>query len=82
MTPEQFAARMYATADDIGLGMSHTPRERQEAWLEGFGHRTHVRWIELFPGLTAEDVSGMVADFVGRIRAARDSLERLEAGRA
>ena len=82
-TPAEFLERVLATVDDLALVLAHTPRERQEEWLKGFADRVRAQWHELFaPTLSSEDVNGMVADVVTRVRAKRDGLEKLTGGRA
>ena len=42
-----------------------------------------TQWRELFtPALSAEDVDGMVADMVTRVREGRDEIEAAGMGRA
>jgi hypothetical protein len=82
MTPDQFLERVLAAVDDAAFRLSHTPHDRQEEWLRGFAKRVRAQWCVVFPFMSAEDVSGMVADLVGRVRARRDRLERFGAGSA
>jgi hypothetical protein len=82
-TPDEFLQRVLATVDDLALVLSHTPRERQEEWLKGFADRVRTQWHGLFaPTLSSENVDGMVADLVARVKAKRDRLEKLTGGRA
>jgi hypothetical protein len=82
-TPNEFLQRVLATVDDAAFRLSHTPRDRQEEWLQGFGDRTRAQWREVFaPFMSAEDVDGMVADLVARVRAKRDQLESFGGGTA
>jgi hypothetical protein len=81
--PARFQERILAAVDDTAFRLSHTPHDRQEDWLQSFADRIRAQWRELFtPALSAEDVDGMVADVVTRVRAKRDSLESFGGGRA
>ena len=82
-TPAEFLPRVLATVADLALILSHTPRDRQEAFLEEFAANVKAQWRELFsPVLSAKDVDGMVADVVARVRAKRDAIEAAGAGTA
>jgi hypothetical protein len=82
-TPAEFLQRILVTVDDLALRLSHTPQDRQEEWLRGFAERVRAQWGELFsPALSAEDVNGMVADMMARVRKRRDQLETTKMGRA
>jgi hypothetical protein len=83
MTPDLFLERVLGAADELALALSHTPHDRQKAWLEGFADRTRKQWRSLFmPALSAQDVDGMVTDVLSRVSAKRDFLERHGAGSA
>ena len=82
-TPAEFLPRVLATVADLALILAHTPRDRQEAFLEEFAANVKAQWRELFsPVLSAEDVDGMVADVIERVRAKRDQIEAAGAGTA
>jgi hypothetical protein len=82
-TPDEFLPRVLAAVDDAALRLAGTPHELQAAFLQRLACRIRAQWRELFtPALSAEDVDGMVADVVARIRAKRDSLESFGGGRA
>ena len=62
-TPAEFLPRVLATVADLALVLSHTPRDRQEAFLEEFAANVQAQWREVFaPYMSAKDVDGMVAD--------------------
>jgi hypothetical protein len=83
MTTPDFLARVLAAADDAAFRLAHTQHDRQDAWLRGFARRIRAQWRELFtPALSSEDVDGMVADLVARVRAKRDRLESHGVGTA
>jgi hypothetical protein len=83
MTPDRFLERVLAAVDEIALRLSHTPHDRQAAWLRSFERRVRAQWRPLFAAaLRAEDVDGMVADLMGHVRAKRDFLERVGSGSA
>jgi hypothetical protein len=82
-TPDEFLQRVLATVDDLAFRLSHTPHDGQEEWLQGFARRVHAQWCQVFsPALSANDVDGMVADLVARVRAKRDQLESFGGGTA
>jgi hypothetical protein len=82
-TPDEFLARVFAAVDDAAFRLSHTPHDRREEWLRGFARRVRWQWREVFsPVLSLEDVDGMVADVVARVRAKRDEIEAARVGRA
>ena len=75
-TPAEFLPRVLATVADLALRLAHTPRDRQEAFLEEFAANVQAQWREVFaPYMSAKDVDGMVADVVARVRAKRDEIE-------
>jgi hypothetical protein len=84
MTPgDEFLERVHDAVADAAFRLSHTPRDAQEEWLQGFAHRVRTQWREVFsPALSSEDINGMVADVVARVRAKRDGLEGLGGGTA
>jgi hypothetical protein len=83
MTPDAFVGRVSAVVDELALALSNTPSARQEEALNRFAERVRPRWSEVFsPALSDEDVDGMVADFVDRVRTKRNALETLEPGTA
>jgi hypothetical protein len=82
-TPDEFLERVLGAVDEAAFRLSHTPHDRQAAWLRGFERRVRAQWRSVFmPALSAEDVDGMVADLMGRVRAKRNRLERFGAGSA
>jgi hypothetical protein len=82
MRPD-FLERVLAAVDDAAFRLSHTPHDRQEEWLRGFAERVSAQWREVFsPALSSEDVDGMVADLVARVRKRRDEIEAAGTGRA
>jgi hypothetical protein len=83
MTQPDFLARVFATVDQLAFTLSHTPRERQEEWLQGFGDRVRAQWAPLFtPHLEPKDVDEMVDDLAARVRKRRDEIEAAGTGRA
>jgi hypothetical protein len=83
MTPDRFLERVLAAVDDAAFRLSHTPHGRQAAWLNAFARRMRRQWRPLFvPVLSSEDVDGMVADVLVRVKAKRDFLERVGSGSA
>ena len=71
--PAEFLPRVLATVADLALCLSHTPRDRQEAFLEEFAANVRVQWREVFaPYMSAKDVDGMVEDVIARVRTKRD----------
>jgi hypothetical protein len=81
--PNEFLERVLTAVDDAAFRLSHTPRDAQDEWLQGFADRVRTGWLEIFrPSLSTSDVDGMVADVVERVRAKRDRLEGLRGGTA
>jgi len=82
-TPDEFLERVHAAADDAAFRLSHTPHDRQAAWLSGFKRRVRTQWRSLFtPHLEPKDVDEMVDDMVARVRRRRDEIEAGGVGRA
>jgi hypothetical protein len=68
---------------NLAEAAAHMPLDRQEALLQGFAERVRLQWREVFaPYLSAEDVDGMVADVLARVRAKRNRLEGFGGGSA
>jgi hypothetical protein len=83
MTPEAFLSGVLGAVDEAALRLAGTPKDLQAAWLQGFARRVGEQWRSLFmPALSAEDVDGMVADVVARVRKRRDEIEVAGVGRA
>jgi hypothetical protein len=83
MTSDGFLKRVLVAVDDAAFRLSHTPREPQEEWLQGFGDRVRAQWGPLFaPRLEPKDVDGMVSDLVARVRKRRDEMEAAGTGTA
>jgi hypothetical protein len=83
MTPDDFLKRVLAAVDELAFRLAHTPHDRQAAWLSGFARRMRRQWRLLFaPALSADDVDGMVADLLARVRKRRDEIEAAGSGRA
>jgi hypothetical protein len=83
MTPDQFLPRVLAAVDDAALRLAGTPHELQAAFLQRLACRVSAQWRELFtPALSAEDIDGMVADLVQRVRKRRDQIEAAGVGTA
>jgi hypothetical protein len=83
ITPDEFLRRVLAALDNAAFLLANTPHECQEEWINAFGDRIRPQWREaLAPPLSNEDVDGMVADAVARLRAKRDNLERFGTGTA
>jgi hypothetical protein len=81
MNPDRFLAGVLEAVDDAAFRLSHTPG--QEEWLQGFAERVGAQWRQVFePFMSAEDVDGMVADVVQRVRKRRDEIEAAGVGRA
>ena len=82
-TPAEFLPRVLATVADLALILAHTPRDRQEAFLEEFAANVQAQWREVFaPYMSAKDVDGMVEDVIARVRTKRDQIESAGAGTA
>ena len=82
-TPAEFLPRVLATVADLALRLSHTPRDRQEAFLEELEANVQAQWREVFaPYMSAKDVDGMVEDVIARVLAKRDQIEATGAGTA
>jgi hypothetical protein len=83
MTPDQFQERVVAAAGDLAFRLAGSPEELQAALINGFAQRVRTQWRSLFtPALSADDVDGMVADVLARVRAKRDRLESFGGGTA
>jgi hypothetical protein len=83
MNPDDWLSRVFAAADEMALRLAGTPHDRQSEWLEGFARRVRAQWGETFaPYMSEDDVDGVVADLVGRVKARRDYLERFGKGQA
>jgi hypothetical protein len=83
MTPDEFLERVLGGVDELAFRLSHTSPDRQKEEIQRFADRVRAQWCSLFtPALSAEDVSGMVADVVTRVRAKRDEIEAAGVGRA
>jgi hypothetical protein len=83
MSPDQFLERVLGAADHAALRLAATPHDRQAAWLREFARRLRTQWRQLFtPVLSSEDVDGMVADVLLRVKAKRDEIEAGGVGRA
>jgi hypothetical protein len=68
---------------DEASRLSHSLHDQQEEWLRGFADSLRAQWRQVFaPVLSSEDVDGMVADVLSRVRAKRDRLEDLGGGTA
>jgi hypothetical protein len=82
-TPSEFLACVDRVVDTTAFSLAHTPRDRQDEWLRGFADRVSAQWREAFaPYMSAEDVDGMVADAVARVRKRRDALAAAGVGTA
>ena len=83
MTPDEFLPRVLATVNELAFSLAHTPHDRQEAFLKQFAANVKAQWREVFaPYMSGEDVDGMVADAVERVRKRRDEIEIAEMGNA
>jgi hypothetical protein len=81
--PAEFLDRVLAAVDEAAFRLSHTPQDQAEEWLRRFAERVRKQWREVFaPYMSGEDVAGMVADVVARVRAKRDAIESAGAGTA
>jgi hypothetical protein len=69
------------TIDELALLYAGTPNEEVEASLAGFAARMRAGWRETFDFLRGEDVDGMAADLVDRIRKKRREMEAVRAGK-
>jgi hypothetical protein len=77
--PDEFLKRGHDAVDEAALRLSHTLDDRQEEWLRGFADRVRAQWRDVFsPALRSEDVDGIVADVVARVRAKRAGLESVD----
>lgn len=74
-TPEDFLKCALATVDKLALLFAGAPDDRAEATLSEFAERVRNGWREAFDFLRGEDVDGMVADLVDRIRKRRGEIE-------
>ena len=63
------------TIDELALLYAGTPNEKVDVSLSEFAERMRKRWREAFDFLRGDDVDGMVADVVDRIRKRRREIE-------
>ena len=73
LTPEEFFKRLHKSIEETAFGLSQTPHDRHEEWLQGFAERVRAQWREVFPFLSGEDMDSMVDDVVTRVRAKLES---------
>ena len=69
LTPKIFSSAFIESIEETAFGLSQTPHDRHEEWLQGFAERVRAQWREVFPFLSGEDMDSMVDDVVTRVRA-------------